>query len=101
MTDQIRSSYINLQENETENNGSSFQEENLSSEQNTAPESSNQDGEMSDIEIEMFSVAQSAFNRKREQAHAEIDKLYDEMIRSAKDKVKGITASIVAEVSGQ
>ena len=57
--------------------------------------------EMEMAELEMFRVAEQAFNRKRAQAHDEVNRLYDEMIEAARHKLEGLTASIVAEVSGE
>ena len=104
----MTNNYISLQEEDTQvaagspdNNPNIFPQDHHQTDRSESSSDHQESSEMSDIEVEMFSVAESAFNRKRAQAHEEIDKLYDEMIRSAKNKVKGLTASIVAEVSGE
>lgn len=53
--------------------------------------------EMASLEEKMLKVAVEDYNTQRQKAHAEIDRVYDNMIEITGQKIKGLTKDVAVE----
>ena len=85
--------------NSGNNNSSSGSSQHNPSASNSSDPSHLLKSELSSVEDEMLRVAESAFNRQRDQAHRDIDQLYDRLIDTTRSKVQGLTSDVMQEVT--